>query len=141
MIWQHNVRVVVMLTNLVEGYGFNAVKCSQYWPVTVGSCKRFRDFEIQLYDSQNAPDYTVRTLDVTKRRSHKDESREIVHIQYTAWPDRSAPEDPNALIQLIRVTRALANQYNGQIGAPWLIHCSAGVGRTGKSITFAVLPD
>ncbi len=52
MIWQQDVRVVVMLTNLVEGFGFGTVKCCQYWPATVGEVKRFRDLEVQLYDVQ-----------------------------------------------------------------------------------------
>ena len=35
----------------------------------------------------------------------------IVHIQYTSWPDRSAPEEPGKLLQLIDLTRVLAEQY------------------------------
>ena len=132
MIWQQNVRVIVMLTNLVEGFGFHSAKCSQYWPQTVGDSLRFRgDLEVQLYDCQEAPDYLVRKLDV----SRLDSSREIVHIQCTSWPDRMAPKEASALIQLIEVVRVLAVQYSQstdhQPPGPWLIHCSAGVGRTG----------
>ncbi len=53
MIWENDVRVIVMLTRLVEGYGFSSVKCSQYWPAgPVGSKKRFGDLEVQLFDVQ-----------------------------------------------------------------------------------------
>ena len=65
--------------------------------------RRFHDLEIQLYDVQEAPDYIIRKLDVSKRgpgSSLSEENREIVHIQYTAWPDRSAPLDPGALLQV-----------------------------------------
>lgn len=136
MIWQQNVRVIVMLTNLVEGFGFHSVKCSQYWPPIVGGTRRFHDMEVQLYDCQEAPDYLVRKLDVT----HGQQNREIVHIQYTAWPDRSAPDEAAALLQLIDVTRVLSMQYNSRsqednlAPGPWLVHCSAGVGRTGTFI-------
>lgn len=55
MIWQNDVRVIVMLTRLVEGYGFNSVKCSQYWPSEpAGSKRRFGQLEVHLYDAQES---------------------------------------------------------------------------------------
>lgn len=135
MVWQQNVRVIVMLTNLVEGLGFHSNKCSQYWPDLVGNTRRFHDIEVQLYDCQEAPDYLVRKLDV----SRQDTTRSIVHVQCTSWPDRSAPKDASVLLQLIEVVRALASQYGRSDDnlptGPWLVHCSAGVGRTGTFIT------
>ena len=50
MIWQYDIRVVVMLTNLVEGGGFTCIKCNMYWPESVGDTKRFGDIEVQLFD-------------------------------------------------------------------------------------------
>ena len=135
MVWQQNVRVVVMLTNLVEGLGFQSTKCSLYWPELVGNTRRFgQDIEVQLYDCQEAPDYLVRKLDISKQ----DSTRTLVHVQCTSWPDRSAPKNASTLLQLVEVVRMLASQYNQQsehqMAGPWLIHCSAGVGRTGWAI-------
>ncbi len=135
MLWQQDVRVIVMLTNLVEGFGFGAVKCCQYWPEQVGNVSRYRDIEVQLYDVQEAPDYTVRKFDIRRksavagRRNGSGGSgsggacvaaglagvdctggRELVQVQYKAWRDRSAPTDPAALLQLIQVVRSLANR-------------------------------
>ena len=144
MIWQQNVRIVVMLTNLIEGLGFHSTKCSQYWPELVGNTRRFggsspdSQIEVQLYDCQEAPDYLVRKLDISKG----DSTRTLVHVQCTSWPDRSAPKNASTLLQLVEVVRMLASQYNQQSGhqmveaAPWLIHCSAGVGRTGNVYNF-----
>ncbi|XP_040568468.1 receptor-type tyrosine-protein phosphatase C [Lepeophtheirus salmonis] len=135
MIWQHNVRIIVMLTNCVEGYGFNAVKCSMYWPHLVGAERKFHNVQVQLYDVQEAPDYTIRKFDVSNVSSTSSGNREIVQIQYNAWPDRTAPSDPKDLIQLIQVTRALTTMYNNtDYPGPILVHCSAGVGRSGTYI-------
>ena len=143
MVWQREVQVIVMLTNVVEGFGFHAIKCSQYWPSEVGQSiklapdlsagSRRHQLQVTLFDVQESPDYTVRKLDVSERESG--ESREVVHLQFTAWPDRSAPADPGALLQLLSVTAALSERYAAtarEASAPWLVHCSAGVGRTGK---------
>jgi len=93
-------------------------------------------------------------LEISRRSDNV--SREIIHIQVisiplntvdlmsrkeyfvyffkcTSWPDRSAPDDPNSLLQLIEVTNAMHLEYmdkNEEISL--LVHCSAGVGRTGK---------
>ena len=62
--------------------------------------------------------------------SKKDISKEIVHVQCTSWPDRSAPKDASILLQLVEVVRVLSFQYNKttdhQPPGPWLVHCSAG---------------
>ncbi len=136
MIWQQNVRVIVMLTRLVEGLGFHSQKCTKYWPSNVGDSMRFRDIEVQLYDCQEAPDYIVRKLDVSKMDGiGNSNNREIVHVQCTSWPDRLTPKETKTLIQLIEVVKVLSQQYSQQSEdkppGPWLVHCSAGVGRTG----------
>jgi len=137
MIWQYDTRVVVMLTNLVEGGGFTCIKCNMYWPESVGDTKRFGDIEVQLFDKAEAPNYIVRKLDVTHRGAGQGSSRVIVHIQFTNWLDRSAPEDAGNLIQLVQLTRVMLNQFSSKQGdstSPLLVHCSAGVGRTGTFI-------
>ena len=51
MIWQYNVRVVVMLTNVVEVTDrFTSIKCNKYWPDNVGDAKKFGDLKVQLFD-------------------------------------------------------------------------------------------
>jgi len=137
MIWQYDIRVVVMLTNLVEGGGFTCIKCNKYWPEAVGDTKRFGDIEVQLFDKAEAPNYIVRKLDVTHRGPTSCSNRVIVHIQFTNWLDRSAPEDAGNGIQLVQLARVMYNQFSNKQGdtpSPMLVHCSAGVGRTGTFI-------
>ena len=62
MIWQYDIRVVVMLTNLVEGGGFTCIKCNMYWPESVGDTKRFGDIEVQLFDKAEVCTHTSLTF-------------------------------------------------------------------------------
>lgn len=130
MVWQYQVRVVVMLTNLVEGCGYPSLKCALYWPDTVGDTRRFGDIEVQLFDKAEAPHYIVRKLDVSHKKQGN--SRVVIHIQFTSWRDRSVPVEPAQLVQLVQLTRVMHTQC-GEEG-PLLVHCSAGVGRTGTFI-------
>uniref|UniRef100_A0A803W404 protein-tyrosine-phosphatase n=1 Tax=Ficedula albicollis TaxID=59894 RepID=A0A803W404_FICAL len=56
--------------------------------------------------------------------------RDVTHIQFTGWPDHGVPEDPHLLLKLRRRVNALSNFFSG----PIVVHCSAGVGRTGTYI-------
>jgi len=142
MIWQYGVQVVVMLTSLVEGVGADrvqCVKCNKYWPDNVGDSKKFGDIQVQLFDKAEAPNYCVRKLDVTKigesTVTGEPQSRVIVHLQLTDWPDKSIPGNTGHLVQLVQLTHVLMTTHNtGPQSGPLLVHCSAGVGRTGTFI-------
>lgn len=132
MIWQYDVRVVIMLTAVVESCG---IKCNAYWPDGVGDSRKYNQLSIQLFDIAEAPNYVVRKFDVLNKSTNT--SRVIVHLQYTNWPDRSAPSSPQELLQLVQLARILYTQFNprdSESPSPLLVHCSAGVGRTGTFI-------
>ena len=80
----------------------------------------------------------MRKLDVTHRGAGECSNRVIVHIQFTNWMDRSAPDEAANLIQLVQLTRVMYNQFSSKQAdtpSPLLVHCSAGVGRTGDRDT------
>ena len=100
-----------------------------------------------------APNYCVRKLDVTRLGGGEEEevgeeeeggagvgvaghNRVIIHLQLTDWPDRAAPGHGHAghLVQLVQLTHVMVNTHSGGAGGPLLVHCSAGVGRTGTFI-------
>ncbi|XP_078327492.1 uncharacterized protein LOC111112706 isoform X2 [Crassostrea virginica] len=121
MIWQENVKLVVMLTNIVEN-GKN--KCTQYWPekdksMDVGPCK------IKLLEETEYAFHTYRTFTVQQNNSN---TRTITQFHYTAWPDHGTPEE----LGLVQFHKAVTKKY--QTGGLMLVHCSAGVGRTGTFI-------
>uniref|UniRef100_A0A1I8I8K9 Protein-tyrosine-phosphatase n=1 Tax=Macrostomum lignano TaxID=282301 RepID=A0A1I8I8K9_9PLAT len=104
MIWEQKTSTVVMMTRLEER---SRVKCDMYWP-NKGS---------EVFD------YMTVSLAAT-------EKREIHHFQFTAWPDHGVPEHCAPLLMFARRVRA----SNPPDAGPIVVHCSAGVGRTGAFI-------
>lgn len=126
MIWEQKSTIIVMVTRCEEG---NRNKCAQYWPSVDGEAEEYGDIVVKITDQKLFPDYITRKLHVTHRREKT--GRDITHIQFTVWPDHGVPDDPNLLLKLRRRVNALNNFFSG----PIIVHCSAGVGRTGTYIS------
>ncbi|XP_073449057.1 receptor-type tyrosine-protein phosphatase C isoform X4 [Aquarana catesbeiana] len=126
MIWEQKSTIIVMVTRCEEG---NRNKCAQYWPSVDGETEEYGDIVVKITDQKLFPDYITRKLHVTHRREKT--GRDITHIQFTVWPDHGVPDDPNLLLKLRRRVNALNNFFSG----PIIVHCSAGVGRTGTYIS------
>ncbi|XP_030428256.1 receptor-type tyrosine-protein phosphatase C isoform X2 [Gopherus evgoodei] len=126
MIWEHKATIIVMVTRCEEN---NRNKCAQYWPTTENSTETFGDIVVKSNESKTCPDYIIQKLHITNRKE-KTPGRDVTHIQFTSWPDHGVPEDPHLLLKLRRRVNALSNFFSG----PVVIHCSAGVGRTGTYI-------
>ncbi|CAB4018924.1 Tyrosine- phosphatase non-receptor type 4 [Paramuricea clavata] len=126
MIWDQEVSLVVMLTTTMEN---GKTKCHRYWP-ECGEHFEIGNFEVSPISSRDySPAYIHRELTVTDLET--DEERTIQHLQYTAWPDHGVPEDSRRFLTFVNEVR----RYRSASSAPVVIHCSAGVGRTGVFIT------
>ncbi|XP_052271625.1 multiple epidermal growth factor-like domains protein 11 [Dreissena polymorpha] len=133
MIWQYDVSTVVMVTNLVE---MGKMKCLRYCPLEVGSLEDFQALTTTLIFMEEFTDYTVRKI----KLSHKDKpsvSRVVTHFHYTAWPDKDVPASTSSLLHFWRRIRV----HDTDKKQPWVVHCSAGVGRTGTFIAMDILID
>ncbi|XP_025074323.1 tyrosine-protein phosphatase Lar isoform X10 [Pogonomyrmex barbatus] len=120
MCWELRTSTIVMMTKLEER---TRIKCDQYWP-TRGS-ETYGQMTVTISDIQELATYCIRTFQVC--RAGYSERREIKQLQFTAWPDHGVPEHPAPFLQFLRRVRSLNVPDSG----PLVVHCSAGVGRTG----------
>ncbi|CAG9761325.1 unnamed protein product [Ceutorhynchus assimilis] len=120
MCWELKSATVVMMTKLEER---TRIKCDQYWP-TRGT-EVYGSMCVTISDVQVLATYCIRTFQIQKEGYSN--TREVKQLQFTAWPDHGVPEHPAPFMQFLRRVRSL----NPMEAGPILVHCSAGVGRTG----------
>ncbi|CAB1350425.1 unnamed protein product [Coregonus sp. 'balchen'] len=126
MIWEQNTKAVIMLNRVIEK---GSEKCAQYWPTQDEHEMSFRDthFLITLVSEDVKSYYTTRVLELHNEKTG--EKREIYHFHYTTWPDFGVPESPASFLNFLFKVRE-----SGSLGAdhgPAVVHCSAGIGRSG----------
>ncbi|XP_036019789.1 receptor-type tyrosine-protein phosphatase F isoform X34 [Mus musculus] len=120
MVWEQRTATVVMMTRLEEK---SRVKCDQYWPVR--GTETYGLIQVTLVDTVELATYTMRTFALHK--SGSSEKRELRQFQFMAWPDHGVPEYPTPILAFLRRVKAC----NPLDAGPMVVHCSAGVGRTG----------
>ncbi|XP_061170697.1 receptor-type tyrosine-protein phosphatase alpha-like [Saccostrea echinata] len=128
MVWQECVTVIVCLTNLKEGA---KIKCTQYWP-NINDKMQHGIFIIRNLEEKICANYTSRRFKVCNNLERKD--REMLMFHYTRWPDHGVP-DPLSLVVFHRHVMKTSPQTGKYI----LVHCSAGIGRTGTYIALDAL--
>ncbi|KAG8455154.1 hypothetical protein GDO86_001382 [Hymenochirus boettgeri] len=120
MMWEQRSATVVMMTKLEER---SRIKCDQYWPSR--GTETYGLIQVTLLDTVELASYCVRTFALYKNGSS--EKREVRQFQFTAWPDHGVPEHPTPFLAFLRRVKTC----NPPDAGPMVVHCSAGVGRTG----------
>ncbi|KAK2855287.1 hypothetical protein Q7C36_007156 [Tachysurus vachellii] len=132
MVWQEETRVIIMTTKEVEK-GRN--KCVPYWPGS-DETKEFGNYVVTSLSEREAGDYKVRVMEVTAINGNE-MPREIWHFQYLSWPDHGVPEEPDKVLGFLAQVNSKQQEFSN--AGPMIVHCSAGIGRTGTIIVIDML--
>ncbi|XP_033177215.1 tyrosine-protein phosphatase 10D isoform X2 [Bombus impatiens] len=127
MIEQYDINVIVMLTELVEK---DKEKCHQYFP-TIRETFKYENLTIKCISELDYRSYTQRTLVLQK----ENKKRNITHLHFKQWPDHDVPEDFEPIIHFCQIVHRNVTGNKGYI----VIHCSAGIGRTGTLIAIDII--
>ncbi|RCN33713.1 Protein-tyrosine phosphatase [Ancylostoma caninum] len=128
MAWEQGCPAIIALTKCVEK---GRDKCHQYWPDNEHSSVVYADIEVTVLSESPFEDFTIRELRM-KKLHESAPPRTIRHFHYMAWPDFGVPDHPEGIIRF-------ALKYRSRIphspqNRPTIVHCSAGVGRSGTFI-------
>ncbi|KAG9086974.1 hypothetical protein FRC06_002794 [Ceratobasidium sp. 370] len=168
MIWEQNVHVIVMLTRQIEN---NQLKCGDYWSGTQYGPLRLQlisteggeeevecitgfDFgqSTKRYHAEDSPHTIRRTFALSHAEQPHVPPRKVVQFQFLSWQDMNVPDTPAGLLELVKNVREAADEAeksmeaealpgSGLVKNPVLVHCSAGVGRTGSFVAIDAILD
>lgn len=151
MVWEQRVAIIVMITNLVER---GRRKCDMYWPKD--GTETYGVIQVRFVSEQVMATYTVRTFVMRHLKlkggsvdaktagagAGSGESKKkaaaaavaaektVYQYHYTNWPDHGTPDHPLPVLNFVRKSA----DANPPDAGPIVVHCSAGVGRTGTYI-------
>ncbi|XP_055761825.1 receptor-type tyrosine-protein phosphatase R-like isoform X4 [Salvelinus fontinalis] len=125
MAWQEDCPVIIMITKLRE----KNEKCVLYWPERRGI---YGKVEVLINNVTECDNYTCRTLTLKQGA----QSRVVKHYWYTSWPDHKTPDSAQPLLQLMRDVEE--DRTGSPSQGPVIVHCSAGIGRTGCFIATTI---
>ncbi|XP_072095507.1 receptor-type tyrosine-protein phosphatase epsilon isoform X6 [Mobula birostris] len=132
MIWEQKSATIVMLTNVKEK---KEEKCYKYWPDqglwTYGAIR------VSVEDVTVLVDYTIRKFTIQNQTTGNKAPRLVTQLHFTSWPDFGVPFAPIGMLKFLKKVKALNPSYSG----PIVVHCSAGVGRTGTFIVIDAMID
>ncbi|OXB69015.1 hypothetical protein ASZ78_012843 [Callipepla squamata] len=123
MVWETRAKTLVMLTQCFEK---GRIRCHQYWPEDNKPVTVFGDIVITKLMEDIQIDWTIRDLKIER---HGDFMM-VRQCNFTSWPEHGVPETTAPIIHFVKLIRASRAHDN----TPMVVHCSAGVGRTGVYI-------
>ncbi|KAG7492666.1 hypothetical protein MATL_G00016670 [Megalops atlanticus] len=132
MVWEQKSATIVMLTNLKER---KEDKCYQYWPDQ--GCWTYGNVRVAVEDFTVLVDYTIRKFCVQYASDGSKTTRLVTQLHFTSWPDFGVPFSPIGMLKFLKKVKTVNPSFAG----PIVVHCSAGVGRTGTFIVIDAMID
>nr|XP_055209007.1 tyrosine-protein phosphatase non-receptor type 20 isoform X4 [Gorilla gorilla gorilla] len=120
MVLENNLNVIAMITREIEG---GIIKCYHYWPISLKKPLELKHFRVFLENYQILQYFIIRMFQVVEKSTGT--SHSVKHLQFTKWPDHGTPASADSFIKYIRYAR------KSHLTGPMVVHCSAGIGRTG----------
>ncbi|XP_043534741.1 FERM and PDZ domain-containing protein 2 isoform X3 [Chiloscyllium plagiosum] len=128
MIWENKVGIIAMMTREHER---GKVKCHRYWPDKMYKPMRVNKYQLILENQQILDSFEINAMKMTD--SETGEVHYVKHLQFVTWPDHGTPNSSEQLVRFILCMREVHHQ------GPTVVHCSAGIGRSGVLICTDVL--
>ena len=129
MIEEYECNIIIMLCNIVEG---GREKCAKYWDEK----NKMNNYSIHLNKEETKNKYIIRELKLINKKSGKEKN--LIQIHFIGWPDHGIPDtSDDKIFEVFEEMIKLVDQYKGN--GPIVVHCSAGVGRTGTFISMYYL--
>ena len=134
MVWQEKVTVIANMTKCREG---NRIKCSRYWPGKatgydiqnpgkygddVGQKETYGNITVSIERSELLHRAYVHTKMSLTHCAYPDQTHAVHHYWFLNWPDHGVPESTDNVVDFVE-------EWRGSESI--VLHCSAGVGRTG----------
>ncbi|XP_037351543.1 receptor-type tyrosine-protein phosphatase V-like isoform X2 [Talpa occidentalis] len=131
LVWEQQVHIIVMLTVGMEN---GRVLCEHYWPADPNPVTHGH-ITVHLLVEEPEDEWTKREFQL--QHVAQQQQRRVKQLQFTTWPDHSIPEAPGSLLAFLELVHEQAHATQGP--GPILVHCSAGVGRTGTFVALSRL--
>ncbi|NXI51843.1 PTPRV phosphatase, partial [Chloroceryle aenea] len=126
LVWEQNVCNIIMLTVCMEN---GRVLCDHYWP-SESVPVSYGQVRVHLLMQSSSEEWTMREFKLWHEGLRAE--RHVSHLHYTAWPDHGIPESTTSIMTFRELVRE--HIQSTKDAGPTLVHCSAGVGRTGTFI-------
>uniref|UniRef100_A0A8C5HJK6 Tyrosine-protein phosphatase non-receptor type n=1 Tax=Gouania willdenowi TaxID=441366 RepID=A0A8C5HJK6_GOUWI len=140
MVWEQGVSIIAMVTAEEEN---GREKSFRYWP-RLGSrhtTVQYGRFKITTRFRTESGCYATTGLKIKYLLTGQE--RTVWHLQYTDWPDHGCPEDFKGFLTYLEEIQSVRRHTNSISDSgntfPVLVHCSAGVGRTGVIILSEIM--
>ena len=134
MIYNHKIRLVIMLSSSLEEVdGRSAV----YWPKEKETPLNFEENNLCV-EFISKEEIIPNAFILKKFKINNDFEVKQIHI--ICWPDHGMPSDQNLAKEIVdTMINYIKREREGENKSPIVVHCSAGVGRTGTVIAIYVI--